>query len=173
MVQPKCRTAKRELNKAARATSNFPTNDHIRTNYYKVKKSYKLLIKRWKTIFFDKLNKDIEEGKILNWQQFKKLNTHKSNKIEFDSYDMHNFETFFTNLYSDKHRTVSSTDKQTYMSEADTINKSSPSSPTLNAKILLSEVKDCIYSLKTGKASSLDMINNEILKSLNDNNISF
>ena len=41
------------------------------------------------------MNKDIEEGKILNWQQFKKLKSQKSNNIEFDGHDMKNFENLW------------------------------------------------------------------------------
>ena len=168
----KCRTAKRELNKAARTTSNFPTSDFLRTNYYKVKKSYKSLIKKQKDAFFDKLNKDIEAGKILNWNQFKKLKNFKSDKTEFDSYDMNNFESFFTDLYSDVHKTVTPTEKQRLIYEAKRINSTSEPSPILNDPIIISEVKSCISSLKPGKASSLDMICNEILKGLNDVNVS-
>ena len=168
----KCRRSKRELNKAARTTSNFPTSDFLRTNYYKVKKSYKSLIKKQKDSFFDKLNRDIEAGKILNWNQFKKLKNFKSDKTDFDNYDMNNFESFFTDLYSDDHKTVTPTEKQRFIDEANRINSTSEPSPTLNDPIVTSEVKHCISSLKSGKASSFDMISNEILKGLNDFNVS-
>ena len=57
------------------------------------------------------MNKDIEGGKVLNWQSFKKLKSRKSNKIEFDSMDMNNFENFFRNLYEDKHLTINAEKK--------------------------------------------------------------
>ena len=85
---------------------------------------------------------------------------------------MKNFENFFTKLYSDKHKTVSKTDKEFYMKEADKINEASAPSATLNCEILESEVNECIASLKLGKASSSDMINNEILKGLDNDNVS-
>ena len=78
-----CRTAKKELNKATRVTSKskFPSSDFLRKNFYKTKKSYKKLINRTKNNYFYKLNKDIENGKILNWKQFKKLKSAKTDKI--------------------------------------------------------------------------------------------
>ena len=41
------------------------------------------------------MNRDIEEGKILNWQQFKKLKQYKD--------ILENFESFFSSLYADEH----------------------------------------------------------------------
>ena len=43
-----CRTAKQETNKAAKTVSKFPDSDFLRSNYYKVKKSYKLILKKHK-----------------------------------------------------------------------------------------------------------------------------
>lgn len=167
-----CRSAKRELNKACRATSKFPTSEFLRLNYYKTKKSYKSLIKKYKNNFFDKLNNDIENGKILNWQQFKRLKSHKSDKIQFDSHDMNNFENFFNDLYSDKHESIEPETKQNYLNRADEINTTTASSSLLNDIISEDEVRHSISQLKSGKASSLDMISNEIIKSLDSNNVS-
>ena len=166
-----CRLAKRELNKAARATSNFPTSEFLRLNYYKVKKSYKCLIKKQKDKYFNKMNSEIENGHVLNWQQFKRLKSQKSDKTKFDYHDMNNFENFFKTLYSDEHKTIDSRLKQVFLDTADKINCSTTSSPTLNKTITVDEVKHGISSLKSGKASSLDMISNEIIKSLNLSNI--
>ena len=167
-----CRMGKRELNKAARTTSKFPTSQFLRSNYYKVKSSYKSLIKRHKNNYFEKLNKDIEEGKILNWNHFKKLKSKMTDKDEFDCQDMINFEKFFAKLYSDNHATVDATQKQTYIQTADNINNSTlPGPPTLNDAISTTDVNTTISSLKSGKASSLDMISNEILKYLDQLNV--
>ena len=169
-----CRAAKSELQKAARTTSKFPMSDFLRKNFYKVKKSYKTLRKKHENIYFDNLNRDIENGKILNWHQFKRLKSHKSDKIKFDSHDMNNFESFFTNLYSDEHPTINQAAKQSYINMADNLsNLTSSNSETLNCTITSDEVKSSILVLKSGKASSFDMISNEILKSLNNRNIIF
>ncbi len=165
------RTAKRELRKATNAVSNSLSSDMLRTNFYKVKAGYKRIISKAKNNFFERMNTDIENGKILNWQSFKKLKGKKSEKLNFDSYDMNKFEHFFTDLYSDKHKTVSDERKYTLLNEADSMNSCSTHtlSKNLNDPIAIEEVNSAIKSLKSGKASSIDMISNEILKSLNNN----
>lgn len=170
-----CQSAKRQMKRAARATSNFPNSVFLRENYYKVKKTYKVLVKHSKNKFFNQLNKDIEGGKVLNWQQFKRLKSHKSDKLKFDSVDMNNFENFFKQLYADDHSTIDSETKQAYIVEADIINTTNhtTSSTTLNDLISYDEVTKTIKSLKTGKASSIDMISNEIIRSLDINNVMF
>ena len=119
------------------------------------------------------MNTEIESGKILNWQQFKKLKAAKLDSTKFDSQDLVNFETFFAKLFSDKHDTVNTTQKQTFIDNADSINNAAGTGhpPTLNDPISQSEVKSTISSLKLGKASSLDMISNEILKYLDQENV--
>ena len=176
----KCREAKRNLNKAARAVSNNEEIDFLRLNFYHVKKFYNTLITRHKNEFFDKMNKDIENGKILNWQQFKKLKKVKAGSDNYDSLDMKNFEEFFSNLYADEHATVNADDKRKLINEADNLNSSfTPPSSTnatddfLNCEITIDETRSIISSLKIGKASSDDMIANDILKLLNDENITF
>ena len=166
-----CRLGKRELNKATRVLSKFPSSNFLRENYYKVKKSYKTLLKKHKNNYFSKLNRDIENGKILNWKQFKKLKSLKSDKMKFDSLDMNNFETFYTDLYSDEHKTIDTDTKDRLKATADDINNTSNSSPILNDEITIGEVRRLISSLKSGKASSLDMINNEIIKNLDSHNV--
>ena len=125
------------MNKAARATSNFPTSEFLRKNLYKTKNTYRALCKKTSDTFFTQLNKDIENGKVLNWQQFKRLKSYKSNKIKFDSVDMNNFENFFTDLYSDNHRTIDKSTKDTFTTMSDKINNDNylTSSSTLNDKI--------------------------------------
>ena len=101
------RQAKKELRKATKVTSEFPSSDFLRENFYRIKGGYKKLLSKNKTNYFENLNKDIEDGKILNWHSFKKLKKHKSSKHNFDSFDMDKFENFYRNLYEDKHKTVS------------------------------------------------------------------
>ena len=167
------RCAKRELKKATRATSKFPSSSFLRENFYKVKKSYKRLLTSIKTEFYAQLNSDIENGKILNWQSFKRLKQHKKDKLNFDSYDMDKFENFFTDLYSDKHKTVDKQQKDSYIRTADRLNSESDHPQSLNQDITLNEVKLTIKALKSGKASSLDMISNEFLKCLDCDHLVF
>ena len=79
---------------------------------------------------------------------------------------MDKFETFFRKLYSDDHKTISTDHKTQLLQEADTINQMCPTQDSLNQSISVDEVNYAIKSVKTGKASSDDMINNEILKCL-------
>ena len=70
---PVIRDAKQSMLKATDIVSDFPGSEYLRKNFYRVKNTYKNLVNRAKNNFFDKLNADIESGKILNWKQFKKL----------------------------------------------------------------------------------------------------
>ena len=73
---PATRTAKQELLHATDIDSKFPGSDYLRKNFYRVKlrKTYRKLdlVDRNKDKFFDKLNTDIEPGKVLNWALLKK-----------------------------------------------------------------------------------------------------
>ena len=162
----KARIAKREVRKAASTMNKLPASDFIRYRYYCVKSSYKKILSTSRNSFFAQLNTDIEDGKILNWRAFKKLKRHKEEKVGFDSYDMDKFETFFRKLYSDDHKTISTDHKTQLLQEAETINRISPTPDSLNQPISVDEVNYAIKSVKTGKASSDDMISNEILKCL-------
>ena len=170
------RLAKRLLNSATRSTSTFPTSEFIRDNFYKVKGSYRRLLSKCETKYFENVNKDIENGKVLNWQSFKKLKNQKSStKEKFDSLDMHNFESFFRDLYTDKHKTLRPEDKDYYIETADIINKTSVPNvnDNLNIPFTAAEVKSAIKASKSGKASAADMMSNEILKALDSNHIEF
>ena len=149
------------------------THTHTRRHFYHVKGKYKRLLKKTETKYFENLNKDIEDGKILNQQSFKRLKKHKTDKIDFDSHDMHVFETFFTVWYTDQHTTINYEKKDTLINTADNINNTIAHPINLNEKFSTEEVRRNIRSLKTGKASSINMINNEIIKSLDDNQICF
>jgi exonuclease III len=168
-----CRQGKRFANKAARLTNKFPESDYLRRNFYKVKSQYKSITKTHKNVFFDKLNEDIEGGKILNWKQFKRLKNAKSSRDAFDAHDMENFENFFRKLYSNEHVNVSPDTKEELLRKADTNNSSfCASTPQiLNTHITSNEIKAVILSLKNGKSSSDDLISNELLKFLVDDGL--
>ena len=82
---------------------------------------------------------------------------------------MKKFEKFFSNLYSDNHKTINDDQKQAFLDEALNYNANSPPPENLNAQIEAEEIESAVKSLKSGKASSIDMISNEILKSLDSN----
>ena len=163
------RLAKREFRKATTSTDMFPQSEFLRHNFYKVKSKYKKYVNKTRNKFFEDMNTDIENGKVLNWQAFKKLKQQKTNEKTFDSYDMKRFENFFSNLYSDNHKTVTADQKKAFLDEALDYNSTLQAPESLNNPIDDKEICLVIKSLKQGKASAKDMINNEILKSLNSN----
>ena len=167
------REAKKALNKAARLASEYPSSDYLRHNYYKVKKTYNSLCTRRKDNHFADLNKQIEQGNIINWKQFKKLKQFKTKTQKFDSLDMNNFEDFFSSLYSNEHTTISAEKKETLVNEAKSINsQDNTSTDKLNKIITPSEITISIKSLKKGKSSSDDKICNEFLKYLDNDSVS-
>ena len=93
--------------------------------------------------------------------------------MHFDSNDMDNFETFFKNLYSDNHKTINKKKNDDLINAADCINIRSVPSKELNGKFTIPELKRSIRSLKSGKASSIDMISNEIIKLLDEDHLQF
>ena len=85
---------------------------------------------------------------------------------------MSNFENFFKQLYSDFHPTINDTRKNRLQTDADKTNSDTHNHPDiLNRLITIEEVNSVISSLKTGQASSFNQISNEIIKSLNDENV--
>ena len=171
---PATREAKQSMSKAATIVSDFPGSDYLRKHFYRVKNTYKKLVDRTKTDFFNKLNSDIESGKVLNWRQFKKLKKHRTTVDKFDEYDMENFKNFFANLYSNVHPTIPSEKKQQLLMDANKINENSIPSEAqaaLNNIITTGEISAAIASLKNGKSASDDMISNEILKCLSEINL--
>ena len=82
--------------------------------------------------------------------------TKESDKL--DAYDMHNFITFFKELYSKQARIENQEDlgiKNNVIMDLDA---------SLNAEITLEELDNCIKRLKAKKAFAEDKIANEFLK---------
>jgi exonuclease III len=162
---PAIREAKQSMLKATDIVSNFPGSDYLRKNFYRIKNTYKNLVNRAKNSFFDKLNSDIESGKILNWKQFKKLKKMKGVSNKFDCYDMAIFQEFFSKLCANDHTTISTEQKQELLEQAKNIidnAKPSRASSLLDQEISIEEISSALGQLKTGKSPSDDMICNEI-----------
>ena len=94
-----------QLRKASIIVSQFPDSTFLRKRYYEIKKMYKTLCSAKKENYFAKTNAEIENGKILNWKQFKKLKNLKNPKTAFDTEDMSKFENFFSKLYANEQQT--------------------------------------------------------------------
>ena len=73
-LTPATRTAKQEPSCATDIGSQFPDSDYLRKNFNREKKTNRKLVDtldRNKNKFCDRLNTDIESGKIVNRAQFK------------------------------------------------------------------------------------------------------
>ena len=98
------------------------------------------------------MNRDIEEEKILNWQQFKKLKQYKDICQNFDSLDMENFESFFSSLYADEHLSIYEQSKDNLLTNADCVNSCNlTTDEILNNPITYEETRGTISTLKKAK----------------------
>ena len=155
-----CRSAKRDLNKAAKLSGKNPTDDDLRSQYHKQKKDYKRLIKAKKSEFLFDLNSQIEDGKHIDWKSFKRLQEYHKEDNSFDTLDLYNFYVLFQDLYK-KRCTKNSHGEGTY---------SAANEPThselevLNSSFCIGEIDVAIKNLKSNKAVSLDCISNEMIK---------
>ena len=97
-----CRQSKRKVTKLAKRYSKCPPNSSIRDEYYNQRKEYRKLLKLKESSFYVDLNSQIEEGKDINWECFKKLKYNNNDEDALDLFDLANFFNFFKELYSEK-----------------------------------------------------------------------
>ena len=166
-----CRTAKRELNKSVRRMNKCIENSQLRSDYFTAKRNYKRTIEKNKRTFKANLNSAIENGKILDWKNFKYLQQFYDEPDDFDSHDLSAFYEYFNNLYT-KPQGEHDQNTVTPMNEPTRIDLENrdflnDSLDELNKEISLSEIKLTIAKLKPGKSVAEDLISNEMLKSLN------
>eukprot|EP00116_Pleurobrachia_bachei_P000592 sb/3460854/ len=173
------KSAKLLLVKATSLADRFPAADSLRKNFYRVKGGYRRLVRNAKARHDSKLNSDIEEGKVLNWQAFNNLKRGKTHNVTQSASEMEQFQNFFEDLYADSHPTLSDESKTEMLAEADLINEQTSSRikaeddpiTDLNATLTLDEVRSTIKTLKSGKAAGEDQIPNEALKILDDRHL--
>ena len=164
-----CRSAKRDLNKSSRILNKHPENSSIKLRHRRNVKSYRKLIKSKKDRFFNTLNRKIKSGKTISWRDFNKLKKFTKSETKVDDESLNSFHNFFQNLYSDEHPTIDSQTKSALLDDALDIVFNSPDDPNdiLNAPFSMEDLNVAINSLQSGKASSFDMMSNEIIKSFN------
>ena len=161
-----CRVAKREMTKSVRILNNNPDNEHIKVRHRSNVKSYRKLIKSKKDKFFSNLNRKIKAGKIISWKDMKKLKKFTKTDIKLDDGKLNSFQHFYKDLYSDNHDSIDAATKEALFDDASYIaNNTSNPSETLNEPFSIDELNAAISGLKNGKASSFDMVSNEIIKS--------
>ena len=157
-----CNRSKRRLNHALRRVNQQPLNDLVRHEYYDEKRKYRACLRNYKNSFLKKLNQNVEDGKIINWKNFKYLKQEYTENSPLDSYDLLAFFDYFANLYScdnNRPRTDNSSTLTTPDESASFISE-------LNAPITPIEVENILKSLPSGKSVAEDLISNEMLKSL-------
>jgi len=160
-----CRSAKRELNKAAKRSGLNPKDDDLRSKYHQQKKDYKRLIKTKRSDFLLDLNSQIEGGKHFDWKSFKRLQEYHKEDDSFDTLDLYNFYTFFQELYK-KRCTKSSHGEGAY---APANEPAESELEALNSSFSIGEIDAAINKLKSNKGVSLDCISNEMIKHSNTN----
>ena len=162
-----CIRAKRNLNSLAKKYGEFPQSATLRDVYYEARRSYRKLIKKKRDEFIEKLCKDIEEGKNVNWKTFKSLKSSQSQTTNLDAFDMVNFCNFFTNLYGKA--TLQKEKISELQAKMEKATMRAELTQTLDKPISIEELTYCIKMSKQGKAVSEDLISNEFLKaSTND-----
>ena len=162
-----CIEGKRSLNRLAKRYGKTPTDQSLRETYYNMRRLYRALVRRKKRDFILNLCKDIEEGKNINWNRFKKLRDTNKKSQQLDVFDMKNFCEFFKKLYGQA--TLSSQKISQLQSAMGKDTLRSDLIDILDKEITLQEVEDCISSTKKRKAVSEDLIANEFLKSSGSN----
>ena len=150
---------------ANRVSSNTK-NNLIRKAYFTERNKHSKLIKRKKFLFLDKLNKAIEEGHVMNWKKFRQLKQENDTSPLLDKFDLMSFYEFFSELYK-KPGPVTS-EQPTTQSAYSPSSASSQKTHILNKLISKNEIENAIKNLKKDKSSSMDLISNEMLQSLNN-----
>ena len=159
-----CVQAKRELQRASRRWAKHTASKDKREKVYEKKRQYREVTRKNKFHFLDSLNKSIEDGKVLNWKNFKKLKQSHQEPDNLDPHDLANFYDYFVKLYkapTDPHNT--GLDQPSEPNQ----DNNTPIHDKLSVPITIHELRTTLRSLKNGKGVAEDLISNEMLKNLN------
>ena len=167
-----CRQGKRSLNKATRRFANKTDSKLFRDEFYLEKAKYRKTLRKHKQSYLQNLNKRIEDGKILSWQNFKQLKQEHKEDTVLDNHDLANFYEYFKNLYSSTGNDAQTSQINLSQQPIDTTSNNRNdglSEVTLNAEITQEETMYVLKNLKNGKSVGEDLISNEMLKMLATN----
>ena len=161
-----CAVAKRNLQKSIRRMNKCVENKHLRDEYFKARRTYKNLLINSKLNYQANLNRDIENGKIIDWKNFKILKQSFDDPEKFDSHDLAAFYEFFKGLYENAtNNFTSSINTNLNIINNDDLNQSLEE---LNEYISPDEISNAVHNLRNAKGVSEDLISNEMLKNLNN-----
>ena len=159
-----CEEASRQLKQTAKLLSRSPKNPNIRGNFQKARKQYKKIIKSKKIEWRNKTIQQLEKIEANNpkeyWKLVKELRENKQNDKEFDA---KKFTDFFEKLYAPTEK-VNEDIRQNVIKTLDQL-------PNLSNEpdFTLDELLKAIKSLKNNKATGLDRIPAEMLKTSSEN----
>ena len=94
-----CFAARRNLNRTARRMKYHYEYAKVRNDFFDAKREYRRIIDSSKRKYRSNLNKSIENGKIVDWSNFKQLKQEYDEPEQFDSHDLATFYEFFNSLY--------------------------------------------------------------------------
>ena len=96
-----CQKVKRALNFCCKALNRNPNNTEMRSNFYRVRREYRKLIKIQKSKYDKKMIQRLEDCSQGNdfWETFKRIRKGKGNETLPDALDL---QEFFSKLYNDK-----------------------------------------------------------------------
>ena len=157
---PQVNSSRRNLNRLANRLGSKHCNSILRREYFKQRNKHSNFVNSKKVAFLKKLNEAIEEGHILDWKKFKRLEQEHDTSPLLDKFDLASFHDFFASLYKKPDQEPDFTHHN---------HKHYPEPPDLdilNKLMSESELTSAIKNLKKGKSCSNDLISNEMLQSL-------
>lgn len=158
-----CQILNKKRKRAANKLSKTPSDQRLLDTFHAAKRRYRKTIRAKKALFHADLNKKIEANNSINWSNFKHLKSQTTPRDEFDTLDLHNFYSFFKDLYTNKCQ------KNQEEHPSPVISSNHPNNEDLailNSQITHEELRSTIKELRPNKSPSLDLIRNEMLKNL-------
>lgn len=156
-----CRASKRKFRTSTILYSQDPTNDEKRSQYRADRNAHKALINKKKTDSNREINRKLLEDGRISWGDFKNLKRSSTPVDTFDKYDLHNFYTFFKDLYAKKNLDANRINDLEKWTEAQQM--LNDVRDVLDKHITLEELEAATKTLNTGKSTSSDLISNEML----------
>ena len=120
-----------------------------------------------KSSFIRNLNENIIFEHNISWNTVKKMRLLNKPQEPLDVFDIEQFYKYFKDLYKERH--VNKSFPKEHNCNTQEGNERNELLLIINDSISIEEVQEAIKGLKTGKASSLDLITNEQLKASNYN----
>ena len=162
-----CFCTKRSLRHLAKKYGKNPNDESLSKKFYDKKREYRKLLNDKKSSFIRNLNENIIFEHNISWNTVKKMRLLNKPQEPLDVFDIEQFYKYFKDLYKERH--VNKSLPKEHNCNTQEGNERNELLLIINDSISIEEVQEAIKGLKTGKASSLDLITNEQLKASNYN----